>query len=295
MRDPVFASDGYTYEREELLKHMAKSSVSPMTREPLDSKLIPNRSLKSDIIAFIESHPEHAADWYVSRTLSDVTALVREHKEAELRALLVEHPEIASGLIDAGATLFHCICQYGTPTMLSDYLALHQETALRCKLPKPPHWRPVVLNARLFACVRSADHAAIRTCVQLGAELNASDEEGLTPLVLAAKEGLDSTIALLVELGAPVNAQAPCGRTALHWATVMNRISTVKLLVARGANLEAKELNTGWTPLHQASYAGATEVLLLLWWCTSSFQLTTGLIAAMRSAPIVGCTSECIG
>eukprot|EP00002_Diphylleia_rotans_P000853 TRINITY_DN10455_c0_g1_i1.p1 TRINITY_DN10455_c0_g1~~TRINITY_DN10455_c0_g1_i1.p1 ORF type:complete len:889 (+),score=195.27 TRINITY_DN10455_c0_g1_i1:131-2797(+) len=51
MRDPVFAADGYTYERQSIEKwfRMGKKT-SPMTNQPLQNlDLTPNRTLKSDI------------------------------------------------------------------------------------------------------------------------------------------------------------------------------------------------------------------------------------------------------
>jgi hypothetical protein len=48
MIDPVIGEDGYTYEREVLLK--IKDSLSPITRQPIDKrKIIPNRVLKECI------------------------------------------------------------------------------------------------------------------------------------------------------------------------------------------------------------------------------------------------------
>lgn len=260
MRDPVFGSDGYSYERDEILKHLARSRVSPMTREALDTKLVPNRSLKSDIIVFMEAHPEHAADWYVSRTLSDIGTLVRQHKNAEVKAALVDHPEVALGVVEAGSTLFHLICQYGTTAMLADYLEAHLESTLKSKYPRPIDWHPVVLNARLFDCVRRGDVAAVRTCHQLGAELTAVDSDGLAPLSVAARDGQEAVLELLLDLGAPVNTRGGAtGRTALHWAAASARASIVKTLVGRRAELHTKEANTGWTALHHAAFVGSAE------------------------------------
>lgn len=55
MKDPVIASDGNTYEREaieKLIKH--KTCKSPITREPINQSLIPNRNIKKLIDDFID-------------------------------------------------------------------------------------------------------------------------------------------------------------------------------------------------------------------------------------------------
>ena len=59
MKDPVVCGDGFTYERAaiEAWLRNKKHPVSPMTGEPVDPKaIIPNHSLKSDIISWMEMH-----------------------------------------------------------------------------------------------------------------------------------------------------------------------------------------------------------------------------------------------
>lgn len=43
--DPVVASDGYTYERDAILRHILNGGTSPMTRDPIDSFVVPNMAL----------------------------------------------------------------------------------------------------------------------------------------------------------------------------------------------------------------------------------------------------------
>mmetsp|Transcript_100607 Transcript_100607/g.224852 ORF Transcript_100607/g.224852 Transcript_100607/m.224852 type:complete len:192 (+) Transcript_100607:157-732(+) len=56
MQDPVLAADGYTYEREAILRWFASgNSHSPMTNAPLASQeVLPNFALRSQIIAAAE-------------------------------------------------------------------------------------------------------------------------------------------------------------------------------------------------------------------------------------------------
>ncbi|CAL1547715.1 unnamed protein product [Lymnaea stagnalis] len=55
MRDPVIASDGYTYDKQAILSWMGKEPRSPMTNMVLDSKdLVPNRTLKMMIQKFLQ-------------------------------------------------------------------------------------------------------------------------------------------------------------------------------------------------------------------------------------------------
>ncbi len=60
MRDPVQASDGHSYEREELERWIETARVkgqpltSPMTREPISEVFIPNIALRKSIAAFLQ-------------------------------------------------------------------------------------------------------------------------------------------------------------------------------------------------------------------------------------------------
>lgn len=54
MRDPVVASDGYTYERAAIEAWMAASMVSPRTGQPLKHcDLVPNLTLRASISILI--------------------------------------------------------------------------------------------------------------------------------------------------------------------------------------------------------------------------------------------------
>ena len=42
---PCIASDGFTYDQDAIMNLLALNMVSPMTREPLDIRLVPNTPL----------------------------------------------------------------------------------------------------------------------------------------------------------------------------------------------------------------------------------------------------------
>jgi len=64
-------------------------------------------------------------------------------------------------------------------------------------------------------------------------------------------EEVEEVVAYLLDLGADINAVNQDGETAMHGAAYKNAPGTVKLLVARGADIAVwnKENNFGWTPL----------------------------------------------
>jgi hypothetical protein len=58
MDDPVFAADGYTYEREGIAAWISHHHTSPMTNLPLQhTQLTPNLALRSAIKEWLDRHP----------------------------------------------------------------------------------------------------------------------------------------------------------------------------------------------------------------------------------------------
>ena len=96
-----------------------------------------------------------------------------------------------------------------------------------------------------------------------GANIEAQDNDGWTPLMYAARSGNTETVALLIERGANIEAQDNDGWTPLMYAARSGNTETVALLIERGANIEAQD-NDGWTPLMYAARSGNTETVALL-------------------------------
>ena len=49
MVDPVVAADGHTYEREALARWLSEKSSSPLTGQPMGTRMVPNHAVKSMI------------------------------------------------------------------------------------------------------------------------------------------------------------------------------------------------------------------------------------------------------
>ena len=100
-----------------------------------------------------------------------------------------------------------------------------------------------------------------------GTDVNAKDEEGLTPLHHAAWEGHKEVAELLIAAGADVNAKTEFGWTPLHFATEWGQKEVAELLIAKGADVNAKIVSgpiQGSTPLDVAIYLKQTETTDLL-------------------------------
>ncbi len=80
----------------------------------------------------------------------------------------------------------------------------------------------------------------IKKLLEKGADPNVRNEEGLTPLHIAAQKGQGKVADLLLSYGADVNARDYDGWTPLHWAVFWGKTEVVKVLLSHGADVNAK-------------------------------------------------------
>jgi hypothetical protein len=103
--------------------------------------------------------------------------------------------------------------------------------------------------------------ALIQQVIAHGANVNAKDEEGRTPLMLAAGSEYFSpeTIQLLIDKGADLNAQSEGGETALDFAKRAGQAAVVELLAKAGAKAGAVAEQQPPKPTPAATVRAAVE------------------------------------
>lgn len=108
-----------------------------------------------------------------------------------------------------------------------------------------------------------ADRAgAVTLLIAAGAEVDAPDEDGLTPLMVAAWFGCLRAARALLEGGADPNARDPEGASALHYATGEGLMSEAIDMLERGARASlAFEDGKGRLPLDLAIREGSLALV----------------------------------
>jgi ankyrin repeat protein len=115
----------------------------------------------------------------------------------------------------------------------------------------------------LVTAIRNKDAQVVRKLIEDGADVNARDAEGNTPLILASFYAGPKCVALLLEKGADANAANKVGVTALIRAAT--NYEKTCLLVDSGARVRVRTADLGNTPLILAARrAGNSRTVKLL-------------------------------
>jgi ankyrin repeat protein len=124
----------------------------------------------------------------------------------------------------------------------------------------PPRPLDRAVSDAAFVC----DLIKVRELLAAGADPDARDEDGRTPLSSAVLGGSIGLVGLLVESGADVNARDRHGFSALHFAAQENLPEMVRVLLARGADPNAQDEDGSsvlWRAVFSVSAPGPNDVV----------------------------------
>lgn len=81
--------------------------------------------------------------------------------------------------------------------------------------------------------------------LEKGADVEAKDSGGVTPLMLAAHYGRGQLASLLIQKGALVDPKDEYANTPLHSAAESGHMNLVELLIAKGADVNRQDERHG--------------------------------------------------
>lgn len=119
----------------------------------------------------------------------------------------------------------------------------------------------IVLMPKLTVVPTNSSEEVIKTLVELGADVNAEDDFGRTPFLIAVENNNIAMMDALLNNKANINSSCRCG-TPLHHAVLHSSLETVQYLLSKGANVNSLDRFHS-TPLHVASKSGRIELIEL--------------------------------
>ncbi len=171
-------------------------------------------------------------------------------------------------------------------------------------------------DAPVADAAQSGDLEALRALLRDGADVNASQGDGMTalhwaayggqlemievlvyaganleavtrvadytPLMVATRTGHGDAAVLLLDAGADPRAATVTGVTPLHFAAGAGQTQAVEALIAAGAEVDARESKMGQTPLIFAANEGRTEAIRVLVEAGADVNATTTVVPVDR-------------
>jgi ankyrin repeat protein len=123
---------------------------------------------------------------------------------------------------------------------------------------------PTVFAGALHEAAREGEMRLASKLIDEGADLNALDKEGETPLTAAVLAGKLTVVRLLLDRGAGVMGRNEGGFTVLHAAAYSGRAQIVELVLERGARINDQKNKAKITPLHAAAERNHVDIATLL-------------------------------
>jgi ankyrin repeat protein len=158
-----------------------------------------------------------------------------------------------------GHTPLYYAAAYNEAASVELLLASHANPNTYVSTHYPADLHPFGAATPLQYAAERGNRRMASLLIEAGARVNEKGPTGRTALHCANRQ-LD-VIALLLDKGADVNARDVDGTSPLDEAAWYGSLDTVALLLAHGARLNEPEPKTGATPMNEAAYKGQTKLV----------------------------------
>jgi ankyrin repeat protein len=121
--------------------------------------------------------------------------------------------------------------------------------------------RNIFGNTPLMSAAQCKNETVVRLLLQAGADVRSTGAQGETAYLYAARYCSPQVLAMLEKRGADIAASDASGRDALLWAAAQDNVINVDYLITRGFNVNKMSADR-WTPL-LATRSDATKDKLM--------------------------------
>ncbi len=150
-----------------------------------------------------------------------------------------------------------------TIVLLLAVLTVPTTFVLAARAQEKPPAEQEAISKSLCQAAKDGDLEQVKKLIAAGADVNAGDERGQTPLHFAARGGYDQIARLLIAQGADVNVSMERGPwTPLLDAALAGHAKVVKVLLENGAEVDATD--SWYTPLYYAIWSDDEETVRAL-------------------------------
>ena len=103
----------------------------------------------------------------------------------------------------------------------------------------------------------------LQLLIENGADINAKDNQGNSPIYIAVKNNEIRILRILIEKGADINAKNNLGQSPLHLAVELNNFNYTQVLILSHADINTLDANRN-SPIHIAIKNGNIEIMKYL-------------------------------
>jgi ankyrin repeat protein len=167
--------------------------------------------------------------------------------------------DVVQLLLDAKAPVNAVTCDNASALALAAGSSHHDVSLLLVDA------KATISATEIVEAAGSGSERTVRAFLELKADPNAQQSDGVFPLWVAAQENRVSMCALLLAARAkPDLAFQKCGTTALMHATQRGHCDVVRLLTRSSANVSLRRKRGGFTALHDAARRGYRDACVLM-------------------------------